>query len=107
MTGTEGGYPAWGTDNIGTPVETGCIMHDYGCMPVVYPRGWCGGPDPKARSGYIGTYWFEYWPPLCLLDGGDTTPDGSQFGCVDFAWRIYLTCGGPTARQPSGASRNK
>ena len=101
MTGNYGGYPAWGADNISTPVATGCVMHDIGCLPVVYPRGWCGGDDPKVRSGYFGIYPFESWPPLCLLDGGDTTPDGSQYGCVEWAWRIYLICAGPTAAEPS------
>lgn len=33
LTGTEWYFPAWGFDNIGWPVEYGCIMHDSGCLP--------------------------------------------------------------------------
>jgi hypothetical protein len=101
MTGSDGIYPAWGFDNISTAIEQGCILHDYGCVPLAYPRGWCGGMDPKVRSGYIGTYPFEYWPPLMFLDGRDTTPDGTQFGAIELAWRIYIICEGPTATEPS------
>jgi hypothetical protein len=101
MVGSDASYPAWGMDNISTTIEKGCVLHDYGCMPVVYPRGWCGGSATKVHSGYIGTFPFENWPPLCFLDGGDTTPDGSMFGCLDFAWRIYLICDGPTPTKPS------
>jgi len=101
MTGTEGIYPAWGFDNISTAIETGCIMHDLGCLPALYPRVACGYGTPMVRGGYIGTYPFEYWPPLGFLDGRDTTPDGSMFGCIEMAWRIYLICDGPTATQPS------
>ena len=100
-TGPNGTYPAWGFDNISTGIEVGCIMHDYGCLPALYPRGWCGGPEPKVHSGYIGTFPFEYWPMPCFTDGRDTTPDGTQFGCIELAWRIYLICSGPTATQPS------
>jgi len=100
-TGPEGTYPGWGFDNISTAIETGCIMHDYGCLPAAYPRVACGYGTPMVHSGYIGTFPFEYWPPLCFLDGRDTTPDGSQFGCIDLAWRIYIICGGPTGAEPS------
>jgi hypothetical protein len=101
MIGTDASYPAWGFDNISTSIETGCIMHDYGCLPAVYPRGWCGGPAPKVHSGYVGTYFFQYWPMLCFLDGRDTTPDCTQFGGIELAWRLYLICAGPTATEPS------
>lgn len=100
-TGTDGIYPAWGMDNISTGIETGCIMHDYGCLPAIYPRGWCGGPDPKVHSGYIGFFPFQYWPPLMFLDGRDTTPDGTQFGGIELAWKIYMINSGPTATTPS------
>jgi hypothetical protein len=100
-TGTDGAYPAWGMDNISTAIEVGCLLHDYGCLPMIYPRNWCGGLDPKVHGGYIGTFPFQYWPPLCFLDGRDTTPDGSQFGCIELAWRIYLIYSGPTATTPS------
>ena len=100
-TGTDGIYPAWGFDNISTGIEVGCIMHDYGCLPALYPRGWCGGGDPKVHGGYIGYFPFEYWPPVMFVDGRDTTPDYTQFGGIELAWRIYLICGGPTATQPT------
>jgi hypothetical protein len=76
-------------------------MHDYGCLPAVYPRDWCGGADPKVHSGYIGTYAFEYWPPLMFCDGADTTSDCSRFGGVELAWRLYLYCNGPVGSEPS------
>jgi hypothetical protein len=47
------------------------------------------------RSGYYGQG-FEYCPPQLFKDGYDTTPDGSQYGFLELAWRIYLTCSGPT-----------
>jgi hypothetical protein len=100
-TGTDGIYPAWGMDNISTAIETGCVLHDLGCLPAAYPRGWCGGPAPKVHGGYIGTFPFQYWPPLMFLDGRDTTPNGTQFGGIDLAWRIYLICDGRTATTPS------
>jgi hypothetical protein len=100
-TGTDGVYPAWGMDNISTAIETGCVLHDYGCLPAAYPRGWCGGAEPKVHGGYIGTFPFQYWPPLMFCDGRDTTPDCSQFGGIELAWRIYLICDGSTATKPS------
>jgi hypothetical protein len=95
MTGTDGAYPAWGLDNISSALETGCAMHDIGCLPAVYPRGPCGEADPKVHSGFIGHYPLEYWPPLMFTDGRDTTPGASMFGGVDLAWRVYLWCVGP------------
>lgn len=96
FTGTEGQYPAVGFDNVGTAVETGCVMHDIGCLPAFRPRGYLGGSDPRVHSGYVGSYAFEYWPPLALPDGmhvggGPPVP----YGCVEAAWRIYVLCGGP------------
>jgi hypothetical protein len=99
--GTVGAYPAWGMDNISTALEVGCVMHDLGCLPALYPRGWCGGPAPKVHGGYVGTFPFQYWPPLMFCDGRDTTPDCTQFGGIEMAWRIYLICAGPTATEPS------
>ncbi len=100
-TGTDGIYPAWGLDNISTSIETGCVLHDYGCLPAVYPRMACGTVGPMVHGGYIGTYPFEYWPPQAFLDGADTTPDGTQFGAIELAWRVYIGCAGPTATEPS------
>lgn len=101
MTGTDGIYPAWGMDNISTPIGLGCAMHDYGCLPAVYPRVACGAGTPQVHGGYIGTFPFQYWPPLAFLDGADTTPDGSLFGAIELAWKAYIICGGPTATEPS------
>ncbi len=100
-TGTDGIYPAWGMDNISTAVAEGCPLHDYGCLPALYPRGQCGTVGPMVHGGYIGTYAFEYWPPLMFVDGADTTPDASQFGAIEMAWRVYIGCYGPTATEPS------
>jgi hypothetical protein len=101
MTGTDGIYPQFGMDNISTSIEQGCPLHDYGCLPAAYPRVACGAGTPMVRSGYIGTFPFQYWPPLAFLDGRDTTPDGSQFGAIELAWRAYFICAGPTATEPS------
>jgi hypothetical protein len=99
--GTAGVYPAWGFDNICTPIGTGCIMHDLGCLPALYPRPYVSHYS-YIHSGYYGTcYDFEYCPPLWFCDGCDTTPDCSQFGFIELAWRIYLIASGPTPTEPS------
>jgi hypothetical protein len=94
-TGTDGVYPAWGMDNISTAIETGCEMHDYGCLPAVWPR-------VAVNSGYFGNGDpCMYNPPLWFCDGRDTTLDCSQYGWLELAWRIYLICAGPTANETS------
>ena len=101
-TGWDGSYPAWGMDNISSPVEMGCEMHDFGCLPAVYPRGPCGaGGAPMVHSGYIGTFPFQYWPPIGVRDGKDTTPDCTQFGFIELVWRIDLINSGPTTTEPT------
>jgi hypothetical protein len=60
-----------------------------------------------VHGGYFGTYPFQYSPPLGFLDGGDTTHDGSQFGFIELAWRIYVLCQGPTAAEPTSWSSIK
>lgn len=100
-TGFEGTYPAWGLDNVCTPLEYGCIMHDIGCLPAEYPRGRCGWPCPSVHGGYLGTYPFQYWPPMPFCDGCDTSRDCTHMGCVEVAWRIYLGCEGPSAARTS------
>jgi hypothetical protein len=107
FTGTAGTYPQVGFDNIGTAIEEACEMHDYGCLPAVYPRDWCGGSDPRVHSGYVGTSPFEYWPPLGFCDGFDTTSDCSYLGFVEAAWRLYIICTEPTATEPSTWSNIK
>ena len=98
-TGTNGIYPAWGMDNISTAIEVACAMHDLGCLPAVWPRGAPGLGG--VHGGYFGTYLGEYDPPLGFLDGDDTTPDGSMFGFIELAWRVYIGCYGPTSAEPS------
>ena len=97
-TGTNGGYPAWGFDNISTGLEVGCEMHDIGCLPALYPRPHYSH-YPTIHTGYYGTG-FQYCPPLWFLDGRDTTWDeGTQYGFIEAAWRIYVSCTGPTTTE--------
>jgi hypothetical protein len=98
-TGTDGIYPAWGFDNISTTVETACNMHDKGCQPALYPRPWLSH-YPLMHTGYYGQA-FQYCPPQWFCDGRDTTPDCSQFGFLEIAWRVYMICSGPTSARPS------
>jgi hypothetical protein len=93
-TGSDGMFPAWGMDDISTPVRTGCALHDIGCLPALYPR-------IAVHSGYVGTFPFEYWPPLWFCDGRDTTPDCTLFGPLELAWRIDISCYGPNAAEPT------
>lgn len=103
VTATHGGWwcagPAWGTDNISTPLEMGCEMHDVGCLSVLYPRPSNSYYD-RIHSGFYG-YGMSYCPPIPFADKGDTTPDASMYGYVELAWRLYLTCAGPTVVQPA------
>jgi hypothetical protein len=98
-TGPCGIYPAWGMDNISTAVEQGCIMHDQGCLPALYPRPYVSHWS-IMRSGFYGAN-FEYCPPQWFMDGRDTTPDGSQYGFIELTWRLYIVCSGPTGTQPT------
>ena len=91
-TGTNGTYPAWGFDNIGTAIDLGCTMHDTGCKAALYPRP-SVGHYATMRSGFYGeNESFDYCPPQRFADGADTTYDASQYGMVELAWRIYLEC---------------
>lgn len=98
-TGTDGNYPAWGFDNISTHIEMGCVMHDIGCLPALYPRP-AASHYGTVHSGYYGTN-LAYCPPFGLLDGRDTTPDGSQYGFIELLWTLYLSCSGPSATKLS------
>jgi hypothetical protein len=91
-TGTEGNFPAWGMDNVGTAVVEGCGMHDIGCLPAIYPRPWNSYYE-QMHSGYYGhpEPW-EYCPPVWFRDGYDTTSDGTQYGYVELVWTIYVDC---------------
>jgi hypothetical protein len=91
-------YPSWGCDDISSALETGCELHDTGCLPALYPRPYVSY-SPTIHSGYYGNDEVEYCPPLWFKDGRDTSPDGTQFGFVELAWRFYITCSGPTEAQ--------
>jgi len=99
MVGSDGIYPAWGMDNIGTPADLGCVMHDSGCMPALYPRPVTSN-YPTVHSGYYGPN-FQYCPPLWFADGADTTPDAGIYGFIELTWRLYFTCEGPTGAESS------
>ena len=97
--GPSDNYNAWGTDVISRHVEDGCIMHDYGCLPALYPRPYVSHYS-TMHSGYYGQD-FQYCPPQWFKDPNDSTPDGTEYGFLELAWRIYVTCSGPTATQPA------
>ena len=92
-------YNAWGTDVISTNLEYGCVMHDYGCLPAVYPRPYTSHYS-TIHSGYYGVN-LEYCPPQWFKDPNDSTPDGTEYGFLELCWRIYLTCSGPTETRPA------
>lgn len=99
-TGSMGLYPAWGFDNISTPVAEQCELHDYCCMDALYPRPY-NSHYAQMHTGYYGNGSFQYCPPMWFADGADSTPDATVFGFIEAAWRIYLICQGPTASEPS------
>ncbi len=95
MIGTNAIYPALGLDNISTAVATGCVMHDLGCLPAVYPRA-------SVHSGYFGNGDpCQYDPPPWFCDGRDTTPTCTQFGGLELAWTVYIICCGMTDAETS------
>ena len=93
--GTAGVYPAWGLDNVSTPVGQGCNMHDNGCLPALYPRP-SNGYYSSMHSGYFGNGSFQYCPAQWFKDGRDSTPTGTRYGYIELTWRIYLACTGPS-----------
>jgi hypothetical protein len=86
MTGSNPLYPAWGMDNLSTPLSLACVMHDNGCCPALYPRPMVSHYT-TMHTGYYGVN-FQYCPPYFILDGRDST--GTVFGCIELAWRVYL-----------------
>jgi hypothetical protein len=82
-------YPAWGMDNIHNPLSGGCAMHDNGCLPAPYPRPY-NSYYTTMHSGYYGRGSFQYCPPQWFKEPGDSTPNGTQYGYIELAWRIYL-----------------
>lgn len=97
--GSDATYPRWGTDNISAPIAEACEMHDIGCLNALYPRP-TSSHYTTIHSGYYGVD-FTYCPPLWFLDGDDTSAGGTDFGYVEFAWRLYLLCEGPDAVEPT------
>ena len=97
--GTNCAYPQWGFDNISTPLEVGCEFHDMGCLTALYPRPYTSHYS-MIHSGYYGVN-FEYCPPEWFCDGQDTSATCDQYGFIELAWRLYLSCIGPTASEPS------
>jgi hypothetical protein len=90
-------YPQWGMDNISSHLAGGCVMHDLGCLPVVWPRPF-SSYYRTIHTGYYGPG-FVYCPPQWFLDGNDST--GYVYGFIELAWRVYLICSGPTPTEPS------
>jgi hypothetical protein len=84
--GTQATYPAWGWDNISTPLSQACVMHDTGCCPALYPRP-AVSHYTTMHSGDYGIN-FAYCPPYWILNPGDST--GDVWGCIELAWRIYM-----------------
>jgi len=97
--GSCGGYPQWGYDNISTAIITGCEFHDISSLDALYPRPWNSHYE-TIHSGYYGID-FMYCPPLWFCDGRDETPNCDSLGFIEFAWRIYLSCTGPSRTEPS------
>jgi hypothetical protein len=93
-TGSFGRYPSWGLDNMSTPVELACELHDDGCLPALYPRPH-NSHYSTIHTGFYGAE-FAYNPPLWFMDGRDTTNDGTMFGYIELAWRIYTLCSEPS-----------
>ena len=98
--GSSGAYPAWGMDNISTPLQNGCTMHDIGCCPALDPRPYVSHYG-TMHSGFYGPHDNPYCPPLWIQDGADTTDGATVYGYIELAWRVYLTRSGPTAVEPS------
>lgn len=90
---------AWGADAISIPIEEGCMMHDEGCLPALYPRPH-NSHYGTIHSGYYGRD-FEYCPPQWFRDPRDSTPGGTDYGFLELAWRIYVACTGPTETRPA------
>jgi hypothetical protein len=90
--GSQGDYPTWAIDNVSTPVLTGCQLHDYCCLPLLYPRPY-SSHFSTMHSGYYGED-FAICPPQWFKDARDTTHDGTTWGYAELTWRLYLICSG-------------
>jgi hypothetical protein len=88
-TGSNGNYPAWGTDNIATPIDLGCEpLFDYGGLPVLWPRPTYSYYS-TIHSGYYGQN-FSNCPPDWFVDGW-----GEYYGYCELPWTIHVLCQGP------------
>jgi hypothetical protein len=97
-TGTLATYPAWGVDNVSSPLGLSCAMHDTGCCPAMFPRPQVGH-YPTMHSGDYGVN-FSHCPPQWFLDGADSV--GNVYGFAELGWKAYL--GGyvdPTTTEPT------
>jgi hypothetical protein len=97
-TGSQGDYPIWAIDNVSTPVLYGCELHDYCCLPLLYPRPY-SSHFSTMHSGYYGQD-FAYCPPQWFMDSRDTTPNGTMWGYAELAWRLYFICSGSSGVVP-------
>jgi hypothetical protein len=92
-TGTVCSYPQWGLDNISEAYLQPCEMHDSGCLPALFPRPHTSHYS-TIHSGYYGVD-FAYCPPLWFADANDSTEDGTVYGFLELAWRLFIECRGP------------
>lgn len=99
--GVSGVYPQMGFDNISTHLIQGCEMHDMSSYPMLYPRPYSSHYN-TIHTGYYGEVGYTYYfPPKWYCDGRDTGRDCDEYGFLEIAWRIYLTCEGPSATEPT------
>jgi hypothetical protein len=99
--GELGTYPQMGADNISTYLNMNCEMHDMSSYPMLYPRPY-NSHYGTVHSGWYGDVgYLFYCPPRWLCDGRDTSADCATYGFIELAWRIYLSCTGPSGAEPS------
>jgi hypothetical protein len=96
--GTNACYPNWGLDNISTPLNLGCAMHEIGCCPALYPRPTVSHYS-TMHSGYYGVH-LSICPPTWFPDFKDTI--NYSYGFVELAWRIYVKNSDPASGVPDG-----
>lgn len=89
--GSLGTYPALIFDNISTPVQQGCEMHDASCFEALYPRPW---------TSYFSVMHTQLYDCCCptepIPDPGNYTDVYWPYGCIEGAYlRPYLLCVGP------------
>ncbi|HVP57891.1 MAG TPA: hypothetical protein VMU02_07310 [bacterium] len=80
-------YPAWGVDNISSPLKQRCAMHDVGCCPALYPRPLVSYYS-RIHTGIYRWGGTRFCPPFWLMEPADTV--GNVLGYLELAWRVYL-----------------